>query len=162
MRLFVAIDVSDHEGLFREIQASLPSGLRLASHFHITMKFLGDVDEAYVPKIRQRLSEVRFRPFSFCIDKLGRFGSRVVWLGVSPEDKFSDLHDEIDSSLPMFEDDRRFMPHITLARSRRPFSLPDIELPSLQMRAGSFMLFSSILTPDGPVYSVLGDFQGNL
>lgn len=131
MRLFLAINL---EPAVRHAIASatLPlrdtaPGLRWTdeSRLHLTLKFLGDQDEAVVPSLGGALSDVanRHRQFAMTVGEIGAFPNfrraRVVWIGVEREPRLELLHHDVEVACEAqgFEvDGRAFRPHVTLAR----------------------------------------------
>ncbi|MBI3052318.1 RNA 2',3'-cyclic phosphodiesterase [Candidatus Woesearchaeota archaeon] len=167
MRLFIAVDLPGPvlEELSR-IQSLLPEEkLSLAKNFHLTLKFLGEVTQDKAEWVRAELRKAGFRRFSASLSDLGVFPSeknmRVVWVGVSPEKGFLDLHRSVDDCIGSeYPDDHGFSPHITLARAkyisdRAHFLevMKRISVNRLEFQVGSFSLKQSILqAAKGPVY----------
>ncbi len=178
VRCFVAVElpdwmssrISDIQTLFKGM------GLKLVApeNVHITLKFLGDVKPSKVPCIIESLGKVHARPFHSIVKGVGVFPKisrpRVVWLGA--EGDYKSLHDGIDTVLsgqgfPM--DRRKFQSHATLARVRslpaekKEFlvslldSLKEFEVGEFEV--DHFTLMQSELTPRGPIYTKLQDFD---
>ena len=55
-----------------------------AAQWHLTLAFLGEVDEAVLPDLTERLARAarRHRPVSLALNGGGRFGDRVLWTRV--------------------------------------------------------------------------------
>ncbi|MFZ3383501.1 MAG: RNA 2',3'-cyclic phosphodiesterase [Candidatus Methanoperedens sp.] len=138
---------------------------------HITLKFLGDINENDVGSILSALSHVNCRQFEAKIKGVGVFPKpsyiKVVWLGA--EGNFDVLHDEVERVLSpfKFKKDHQFSPHATLARVRQlrdKSSFPGI-LKNLghidlgKMNVRSISLKKSTLTPVGPIYETLGEIR---
>ncbi|MCH8993463.1 MAG: RNA 2',3'-cyclic phosphodiesterase [Chloroflexi bacterium] len=184
LRLFVACALSaDVRDGLRRIQDDLrrlgadrlrwtrPEGI------HVTLKFLGDVDEARVEEISSALADA-IEPFELRLQPaaLGGFGGarlRVVWVGLQGDvDALSALAGRVDAALtPLgFPKERRpFAAHLTLARV--PDQVPPAErrklaalidgyrsppLPSMIVTDVSLM--QSTLGPRGSVYQRLASF----
>jgi len=99
---------------------------------HLTMKFLGDVDDAGVARLARAADAVaaRHRPFEMTLGGVGAFPNfrraRVVWMGVESEPRLELLHHDLEIACAEagFEvEGRPFRPHITLARVRTPLGL---------------------------------------
>ncbi|MBN2644419.1 MAG: RNA 2',3'-cyclic phosphodiesterase [Desulfuromonadaceae bacterium] len=129
MRLFLAINL---DGPTTRILASCQQPLRQCAearlsfpgHFHLTLKFLGDVEPAQLPLLRQALSPIRFAPFRLSLAALGSFPGRgkprVIWIGVSPWAPLNALQQQIETQLSgLFPADASFHPHLTLARIKQ-------------------------------------------
>ncbi|MEZ4414180.1 MAG: RNA 2',3'-cyclic phosphodiesterase [Gemmatimonadota bacterium] len=131
MRLFVAINLSQADQ--RKI-ADATEGLRAASYplrwldpdtYHLTLKFLGNVDPLRVTEISERLDRIGAGNGSFTLECKG-FGAfptirkpRILWLGVDPSPALRCLKQDLEWSLGElgFErETRAFHPHVTLAR----------------------------------------------
>lgn len=173
MRLFIAIDFSELRDYFAELQKSLPRNtkLSLTRSFHITLKFLGDVQPDKVETIISNLKIIKFQKFSAFLDSIGIFPSenyiRVVWVGVKPEERFLELQKNIDESLKLlFKKEKDFKAHITLARvkyleDKKQFleQLNKIKIENKKIGIKNFRLIKSTLTPKGPIYEDLGVFD---
>src|SRR3989344_3543458 len=123
MRLFVAIDFNELNNYFIELQKQLPQSakLSLVKSFHLTLKFLGDVQPNKVSEITDILKEIKFESFNVNLDSIGIFPTenyiRVVWIGLNPEEKIIELQKQVDDSLKnLFKREKDFKTHITLAR----------------------------------------------
>lgn len=175
MRLFIAFGISNEaEKELENAQQAIKridSNLGFVREFHLTLKFLGEVDDSKVGEIKERLSKINFEEFNAELDGLGVFPSenyvRVVWVGLEPKEKISALQQKIEGSLEgLFERDNRFHPHLTLARvkfikDKKTLleSLKKIKPGKVSFEVSSFKLIKSMLTPGGPVYGVLEEFK---
>ena len=148
------------------------TGLRwAASHqAHLTLAFLGDLDEASLGRAREcaRGAARRVVPFEADLRGAGAFPSaaraRVVWLGWGVgAAEVGGLHAQLSRELAAagFElERRRFHPHVTLARARAPLDarpLLDALTPwrSAAWRVTAVELMASRLTPEGAVHTRL-------
>ena len=137
---------------------------------HITLKFLGDVDESRIPLISSALDSITCEPFEAIIGGLGVFPNpsnpKVLWLNAAG--KFRILHEDIENLLKPFKlekDNREFKAHATLARvkslnrdQKKAFintikECKDVQLGS--MKVNKVLLKKSILTPEYPIYETL-------
>ncbi len=135
-RLFAAIEVPDEErartgewlagaGLDRD-------DLRLVAseHWHITLAFFGDVPEAKIADLTERLGRAATRTSAFRI-RLAGIGTfptsaaraRVLWLGVAGDtvtlERLADRCRAAGRRLGLSMPEERFRPHLTIARARR-------------------------------------------
>lgn len=175
MRLFIAIDFNELKDYFFELQKHLPKNakLSLTKTFHITLKFLGEVQPDKVEEIISKLKTIKFEPFKTFLDSIGIFPSenyiRVVWIGLKPEDKVLELQKQIDESLSkLFKKEKDFKSHITLARVKYPEDkkqfleqLKKIKVENKKIEIKDFRLMKSTLTPKGPIYEDLMVFSSN-
>jgi len=152
MRLFIAISIP------KEIQkylANIPVTGRKPKDYHLTLAFLGDADPDVIKK---RLESVEFEPFKLKLSVMGcfpnKFSPRVLWVGVEPRQPVNELHGRIEKTLGL--QDKKFHPHITLARNPKRFERQEIE--PMEIKVDSFVLVSSTLTRQGPIYKVLGKY----
>ena len=172
MRLFVAIDFNELNNYFIELQKQLPQSakLSLVKSFHLTLKFLGDVQPNKVSEITDILKEIKFESFNVNLDSIGIFPTenyiRVVWIGLNPEEKIIELQKQVDDSLKnLFKREKDFKAHITLARVRYPTDkksfvdgIKKIKVDNKIIEIKDFRLVNSSLTPQGPVYEDLEVF----
>lgn len=134
MRLFVAVNLPagerhaawDAAGPLRE--AGLPVRWVVADGFHVTLKFLGEVDPAQREPIGAALTGAvrRLKPFDVTLGGIGAFPSfdrpRVVWLGVEHHPALELLANDVEHALRPFgfeSELRPFQPHVTIGRTQR-------------------------------------------
>lgn len=170
MRAFIAIDFPQEiRKEIRKIQDKLPEfrGKKTElENIHLTLKFLGEISNKEIGLAREALRSIQEKKFKIKINQIGVFSEkfiRIIWLGVDEEDKESknlwSLQEEIDMKLKdLFEAERRFMGHITIARvknikDKKKF-LQELEKirADLEFEVSEFRLKFSILKPEGPVY----------
>ncbi len=172
MRLFIAVEIpEENKNYIKSIQEEIKTEsakLSFVEEFHITLKFLGEVDENKVEKIKSSLENIEFEKFnSFINDKIGFFPSeknpRVVWLDILPEEHFSELKSTIDVVLKgLFKPDGKFKAHLTLARikfvkNKKEFNekvkhLKNLSFEKKQFLTGGIKLVKSTLSRTGPEY----------
>src|SRR3989338_4861215 len=109
MRLFVAIELPEElRDYYSKIQDKIGADLANINwvkkeNIHITLKFLGEVREERIAKVKKILANIKFEPFSLATKEIGVFPSesyiRVVWIGFIEEEKLFELHKLIDISL---------------------------------------------------------------
>lgn len=126
MRLFVAVDPPDEAA--DSLRAALPADDRLRwsapEHWHLTLAFLGEVAAPALPELSDRLARAagRSAPVRLRLAGAGHFGRQVLWIGVDGDTAaLARLADRCAaaarrSGIPMEE--RRFRPHLTVARAR--------------------------------------------
>jgi 2'-5' RNA ligase len=180
MRLFVAIDLDENViGRLSSVQERLRSGdfdLKLveAENLHLTLKFLGDVQESQLGNVEKLVSEAvnGFHQFTLSFHGIGYFGRgdrmSVIWAGVKEVKEFVSLAKEIDRKLSFIrKDEHEPSPHLTIARvrsgrntdrlSHEVDSLRDVKVG--EVRVKEIKLKKSVLTPQGPIYSDVKVFQ---
>ena len=123
MRIFIAIGL-DKEEYFKELQDKIKEHVKgtFPKDFHCTLKFLGDVKENKIDKIKGLLRNIKFESFKISLSGVGAFPNenyiRVIWIGLEPREIIIDLQKNIDNELSKlkFQKDKRFEPHLTLTR----------------------------------------------
>lgn len=174
MRLFIAIDLPEKiKAYLRGIQAVLPQAEMSKTHdFHLTLKFLGSCDEKRRKKIEEELRFVPFQPFETQLENIGAFGGkvpRVLWVGLKVPPWLKESAYEIEDRMAKFgfEKERRFTPHLTLARvkfaedpEKFQENLKKISIEPLTFLVKNFHLFESRLSPKGALHVKLATFSG--
>jgi 2'-5' RNA ligase len=173
-RLFVAIPLPD-EGI--ESLTSIFHGIPNAKwknedQLHLTLQFIGEVDQRSYDHIRGALANIHFPSFPLEIHGIGHFASKkvpkILWAGVKSNDSLLDLQKEISKSLKHFPspDKKKFIPHITLAKLRNvnELSLAQYFQSNSLFNFGpfpitEFNLYSSILTSEKAIYHVEESYE---
>jgi RNA 2',3'-cyclic 3'-phosphodiesterase len=133
---------------------------------HITLKFLGEIEEALAPKILEALQPIgsRFAPSMISLKEIDAFPSRrrarVVIVRLDKgTDEMKAIFEAVEEGLTGFDferEAREYTPHITLGRMRTPQPFPDGDLPPLEKMVSTvdgLVLFKSKLTPGGAIYT---------
>lgn len=139
MRLFVAIDpgpavVERVVSTIAEVRALSPNSKWIRPEgAHITLAFLGEVDEARLPELAEAIESAAksYPPIDLRISGCGSFGKgrrpRVLWAGVAGEEAalraLAAAQKELERALEPIgyrPEERAFSPHLTLARARDP------------------------------------------
>ena len=154
---------------------------------HVTLKFIGEAAADQVGRIQQRLAtiaadgfEVNFRGYGFFP---GVRAARVFWVGIEAGEKLTALAATVDSTLAQLDiakEEHKFNPHLTVARAagrsgsprrqagdgdNRSFQQLQDKLAVLappefgSMTARQFFLYESKLSPGGPHYAKLAEFD---
>lgn len=179
IRTFIAIDVPEKikDEIFeieKELIKSAGEGIKWEGKekFHITLKFLGDVNEEAINSIHQVLNESLngFGKFSVVYKGIGAFpdlkNPRVIWIGCEdPTGKLFELQKIVEekmSELGFEREDKEYHPHITLGRVKKAKNISNlikkIESINFEARTGEVeevLIMKSDLKPSGSVYSVL-------
>ena len=174
-RLFIGIDLPDAIDEHLEL---LCTGLTCArwegaDKFHLTLRFLGDVDGGLHRAIIDALGGVRFPAFDMALHGVGFFPPRgeprSLWAGVDDAGPLRELRRRIDRALDHLgvePDPRKFAPRVTIARLRDP-DVPDVVdflsanvlFRSETFRVERFLLYSSIQGAKGSKYRVEAGFH---
>ena len=179
-RAFISADISPNDrlaGLLEELRRSSPQ-LKVVkpSILHVTLKFLGDTEEAMVEEITEimKRSAQDIGTFSLKLRGMGAFPSlsnmRVVWVGIEDGKELAVLAERLDGSLEQLgvrRDKRAFRPHLTVARAKGTMgggAVQDIVAANTATDYGEYTidrvtLKKSVLTPQGPIYSDVRSVQ---
>jgi 2'-5' RNA ligase len=173
IRLFVALSLP--ETVRRQtamLQGGLP-GARWSSdeQLHLTLRFIGEVDEGVARDIDDALSGIESPAFTLTLSGVGEFGGknpRMLWAGVRPSEPLRHLQRKVETALQRLgleAEGRKFSPHVTLARLRgaplskvREFLSAHALFGSLEFPVESFALYSSQLTSDGSIYRIENEY----
>ena len=169
-RLFVAIDLPESTrrflaGLDPEIR-----GVRWtdAEQMHLTLAFFGDVPDDIDLALREKLGEIQFGAFFLPITSVGTFPSKgppkIIWIGVGQaHPHLFQIHKRVQEAAlaaGLEPELRPWHPHITIARCRevsaqslRKFLQSNEDLDAGMIRVDAFHLYSSKLTPAGPIHT---------
>lgn len=174
MRTFIAVDVST--GAIAKLQNEIMSSAGWnpkdvkpveSKNFHFTLIFLGEKSDSDVDRIKDKMAEVQFEPFTVTYTGAGAFpkpaSARVVWVGVDQPggQKLTALANDVVAKMAElgYSADKPFTSHMTIFRARgRPARLDDV-ISKYQGRTFGTDLVDSVhlkksdLTPSGPVYS---------
>lgn len=107
------------------LRAGLPGARWIdPDNYHITLRFIGDVDDVTAHEFASLLADVRIEPFRLRLDGLGSFGGRkprAIWAGVERSEPLQALqraHERAARGAGLPPEPRNFTPHVTLARLR--------------------------------------------
>jgi len=167
IRLFVALALPEDvaQGLLA-LQSGVPSARwSTREQLHLTLRFIGDVDESDANAIDDVLSGISAPRFTLELKGVGAFGGknpRALWARIAPNEALIHLQRKIESAIQRLgfpAEERKFTPHVTLARlhatpaGRVMDYLTDHALyASTPFGVENFALFSSRLTPNGSIY----------
>ncbi|MDW6022147.1 RNA 2',3'-cyclic phosphodiesterase [Mesorhizobium sp. BAC0120] len=123
-RLFTALEIPGDAALSLSLLRGGLPGARWVDveNYHLTLRFIGDVEGHVADDIANALDRVRRPPFSLALSGVGAFGSRkphAIWAGVKASPDLTALQAEIEricQRIGVPSDPRKFVPHITLAR----------------------------------------------
>lgn len=178
MRCFVALAIPDEiRGALERVAQTLRPRLSTArwvrpDHLHLTLAFLGDIDENEAGRMRAGLeARAADPPVDAVLTGLGAFpqpaAAHVLWAGLAdPKGRLAGLAGRVREAAAnerVGKPDRKpFVPHLTLARFRRPcdlrhidLSLPPRDTGSGPCRIDRVVFMRSRLTPAGPEYQPL-------
>jgi RNA 2',3'-cyclic 3'-phosphodiesterase len=136
-------------------------------NYHLTLRFIGDIDDALAHEIAGVLTRVHRRPFELRIDGLTSFGGRkprALVAAIAPVPPLMELqaeHDRLLQRIGLEPEGRKYTPHVTLARLRDSSShqVADYLAARGHFRSSAFsvsrfVLFSSRASVGGGPYVV--------
>lgn len=170
-RLFVAIDLPEatKDQILRLRQDDLPPG-RWARReaLHLTLHFIGAVPEAVARAYQRALAQVDIAAFEMRLAGVGQFPietrPRIIWAGVENTPALRGLYEAAGAALEsegFRREKRRFHPHITLLRFKKPLRrglasrwiAAHLDFYTDAFAVDRFVLYESDLQPGGPVYT---------
>ena len=167
IRLFVALEIPER---VRDRLVGLGGGVPGArwmteDQLHLTLRFIGEVDENVAHDIDDTLVGLRAPGFTLELAGVGEFGGknpRALWAGVRPNDALIHLQKKIETALQRIglpAEERKFSPHVTLARLKAAPRQKVMEFLTHHALFASgpfpvtrFVLFSSHQGSGGSVY----------
>ena len=168
-RLFTALEIPPETG---QSLATLRGGLPGArwidpENYHLTLRFIGDIDDLLAREIAFMLGGVRRLSFELRFDALHAFGGRkprAVVATVSPTPQLFELqaeHERLMQRVGLEPEGRKYTPHVTLARLRETSSRDVADylatrqpFRSAPFRVSRFVLYSSRASVGGGPYVV--------
>lgn len=168
-RLFTALEIPRDAALSLSLlRGGLPGARWIdVENYHITLRFIGDVEGHMADEIANALDRVRRPEFMLNLSGVDAFGSKKphsIYAGVSPSPGLNALQAEIEricQRLRLPADPRKFTPHVTLARLKNA-RIEDVvhylsgraNFATLPFKVGRFVLMSSRNSVGGGPYIV--------
>lgn len=126
IRLFVGLEIPDSvKDKIQSLPKHLPGAFwKSAEKLHLTLRFIGNVEEPTADDIVRELRYIRFPAFRLGLKELGYFAigdsPHHLWTGVDDKKDVAALADKIDNAVKKagggMNDKFKFMPHVTLAK----------------------------------------------
>jgi 2'-5' RNA ligase len=184
-RIFTAIDISEEtrrmvsdyiENLRGEF-SNIRVGWEREEKLHLTLKFLGDIDEQRLKNLVEAVETTaeQFSKFNLCVAQTGVFPSprnaRILWLGLHDEQQgnLQRLNDILETECERkgFEKEKRnFKPHLTIARLREPAQSKELagkhlrnDFPSIEFAVSEIVIYESRLQKSGSIYSIVSKYK---
>jgi RNA 2',3'-cyclic 3'-phosphodiesterase len=136
-----------------------------AENLHVTLAFLGSVEEARVADVERAADTAGLRACTLILDRAGYWKhNRIAWAGVSVvppglEALVSELRGALAKSQIRF-DAKSFVSHVTLLRdAREPLTMP--ALVPIEWPLDGFALVQSVTRPQGSRYEIRRSWKGS-
>lgn len=168
-RLFTGLEVPPDIALQLSMHRGGLSGARWIepSDYHITLRFLGDVDGATARDAYDFLADIQRGPVTVTLDQIASFGGdkpHSVFARVRPDGALSELqgeHERLMRRIGLPPEPRKFVPHVTLGRVKGASALAVADYLSsralirpISFTARRFVLYSSRASTGGGPYIV--------
>ncbi|MFN2392031.1 MAG: RNA 2',3'-cyclic phosphodiesterase [Pyrinomonadaceae bacterium] len=179
-RIFVAIDISDEvqrkvSDYIAALRVEFPKlrvGWEKPEKLHLTMKFLGDINDEQLEKLTKAAEKTARQTLSFKlqVSDTGVFPSarnaRILWLGLQHEQgSLQKLNEILETECEMIgfaRENRSFKAHLTIARLREPQKSKELvqrhlqnEFEAVEFELSEVVIYESKLLPQGSIYSVI-------
>ena len=171
IRLFTAIDLPEEQkhALMARLGGLPKVRWQTLDQFHLTLRFIGEVEQSRAEEIRLLLGAFDFKPFKIRISGVGTFGTRrnprMVWAGVEGVSQLKALHEKITNVIRRAgvpPEERKYTPHVTLGRLKgdngnklQEFLENNRDLYLERFEVSAFNLMQSHLGNSGAHYRVV-------
>jgi RNA 2',3'-cyclic 3'-phosphodiesterase len=168
-RLFTGLEIpADIGSKLAALRGGLPGARWIdPSDYHITLRFLGDVDGRTAREVMHYLDDIAGQPIELALEGLESFGGdkpRAVFAKARPHPMLLSLqadHERLMRQCGLAPETRKFRPHVTLARLRDAASIDVARylagsaiISPLKFVASRFVLFSSRDSVGGGPYVI--------
>lgn len=174
LRLFVALPLPDllTNALAAVQTAPFPARWQTAEQLHLTLGFIGAVNERDAAALDEALAANSAPPLNLALSGVGHFAKQgrvhSLWAGVTPRAPVAALAAKVSEACrragcPV--EARRFIPHVTVARLRMdeqaivPWLMAGGALTSAAVTLDRFALYQSHLGADGSRYEALANYR---
>jgi 2'-5' RNA ligase len=168
-RLFTGVEIPPDIGQsLSMLRGGLPGARWIdPENYHLTLRFIGDVDDVIAHEVASLLGRVKREPFELRLDGVSSFGGRkprAVVARVAPAQPLLDVqaeHERLMQRIGLEPEGRKYTPHVTLARLRDSSSNHVAEYLAARglfrttpFRVSRFVLFSSRASVGGGPYVI--------
>jgi 2'-5' RNA ligase len=168
-RLFTGIEIPSEIGdRLSLLRGGLPGARWIdRENYHLTLRFVGDIDATLADEIASALERVRRPGFSLKLDGVGSLGTRIphtIVARIAPSTPLAELqaeHERLLQRLGLPAEGRKYTPHVTLARLRGTSARSIAEYLTVRggflagpFDVGRFVLFSAKNETGGGPYLV--------
>ena len=179
-RIFLAIDLSDaardvcaaHLEVLRSGFPNVRVGWERREKLHLTLKFLGSVDNGTLEELQTRVEDFtqKYASFVLRLQDAGVFPAvprpRILWIGTHDSSEIlNQIHAELEDTCEAIGFEReakRFHPHVTIGRVREPHSARKLaeyhlqtKIEPVEFKVAELVIYESELQPTGSVYTAI-------
>jgi 2'-5' RNA ligase len=181
-RIFAAIDISDEarRRVFRFVEllrGQFPNvrvGWVKPEKIHLTLKFLGEIDESQLEKFSEAIEKTsqNISKFKIQIGKTGVFPSaqnaRILWLGLKDETgnlrKLNEILESECERKGVKKEIRSFKAHLTIGRLKEKSSALvekhlSEEFEPIEFKSSEIVIYQSELLPQGSIYKIISKYK---
>lgn len=174
-RLFAGIEIPNTISTQLSLQKGGLYGARWIdeTNYHITLRFMGDVDYSLANEIVLHLSQIQLPEFDLSLRGFGSFGNKKphsVFAAVQNNEDLILLHNEIErrmKSLGLKADKHDYTPHVTMARLKKTTEPIDVanylamrdHFHTENFKVPRFVLYSSRDSTGGGPYVIEESFD---
>ena len=172
IRMFLSIPIKDPSALqtvLSDVKTLRNVRVSPLSQMHITVRFIGDIDDSKTKKVVNAISDAvqNINPFTITIKGAGCFPNpkrpSVLWVGADPEKELREIAERISSNLKAYNisfDEKPFKSHITVGRCSGPVDIEPFLVKYSGKEFTSFLcdeilVMRSELSPSGAKHTVL-------
>jgi len=179
IRLFVALKIPDvvKSEIFKYCYAASDNASDYRwedkDKIHLTLKFIGEVQEEFLPQIIDELEFIKSYSLFDC--KISRFGfffrddqAKILWCNLETDESIVSLVDELNDRLKKYDieaEKRKFKGHLTLLRIKERVTedfikrFKEHKFNPIEFDANEIALIQSVLKPSGSEYKVLKIYE---
>jgi len=180
IRTFIAIDIPVSQKINQVInelkKTQIDAKLVEMENMHLTLKFLGDIDEKLIDEIEKTIKEStkNTQPFEITLKNIGVFPNKnyikIVWIGVENAGPLKQIAETIDTKLKNLgfgKEKRSFSAHLTIARIKSAKNKEKLiqlinkyqNVEFQKIKVDKILLKKSVLTSKGPIYTTLKEIK---
>ena len=178
MRLFVAIPLPESVKKQLTTLEKPIEGVRWqdSSQMHLTLRFIGSVNNETSEKVKSLLSEISHNSFEMAVNGLGQFpengNPRVLWAGIEQHPDLMLLQEKVEDACVksgLDAENRDYKPHITLAKVKekrannavKSFINDHSNFRIKSIPVNEFILYHSKLSKEGAIHTAIQNYELN-
>ncbi|WP_175059861.1 RNA 2',3'-cyclic phosphodiesterase [Thermococcus sp. 2319x1] len=173
MGAFIAIEVNDavRESLVKAQERIGEKAAKIKfverENFHVTLKFLGEIDGATAEEVKRALEEIakRHRKHRARVRGIGVFPNpnyvRVIWAGIENDEGIRTIAEDVEKAMGRlgFKKENDFVAHITIGRVKFVRDRLELAMTLKELASADFWEFDAgvieLKVPKGPIYDII-------